>query len=99
MHAGGRTIALAIAAVVATSGGCARQPPLVSRPATATSTFVIRNVRVFNAPRAQLADGRHDVLVRDGRIADVGPPGLAAPGVSEVDGGGGTLLPGLVDVH
>src|SRR5439155_902476 len=35
----------------------------------------------------------------DGRIAAIGPPGLAAADLPAVDGRGGTLLPGLVDVH
>src|SRR5439155_330020 len=34
-----------------------------------------------------------------GRIAAIGPPGLAGAGLSEIGGRGGTLLPGLVDVH
>src|SRR5438034_85509 len=43
--------------------------------------------------------GRRDVVVRDGRIAAIGPPGLAGAGLAEIGGRGGTLLPGLVDVH
>lgn len=39
-----------------------------------------------------------DVRVEDGRIAEVGP-GLAAPGVTEIDGGGRPVLPGLVEPH
>ncbi|SIR87639.1 dihydroorotase [Williamsia sterculiae] len=40
-----------------------------------------------------------DVLVRDGDIAEIGP-GLTAPDdVDTVDGAGGVLLPGLVDLH
>ncbi|GAA4538687.1 hypothetical protein [Pseudonocardia xishanensis] len=39
-----------------------------------------------------------DVLVRDGRIAEVGP-GLDAAGATVEEGGGALLLPGLVDAH
>jgi dihydroorotase len=51
-------------------------------------------------PRAGL-DGPHDVLVRDGAIAEVGAPGtLAAPeGVETVTGEGRHLFPAWVDPH
>lgn len=97
---------LLVAGVVAGLAGCASDTPLVSRPADAARAVVIRNVRVFDAPRAALARGVHDVIVRDGRIfaiRDASESALAdAPaddGLRELDGTGGTLLPGLVDVH
>jgi imidazolonepropionase-like amidohydrolase len=71
----------------------------VTRASDAPASEVIRNVRVFDAPHAALLDGTRDVVVRDGRIASIAPPGVAAAGLVEVDGHGGTLLPGLVDVH
>jgi len=73
--------------------------PLVSLPPGASRSVVLRNVRVFDAPRATLLEGLRDVVVRDGRIDAVGSPGLAAPDLPEIDGRAGTLLPGLVDVH
>src|SRR2546426_3793710 len=81
------------------AAACARQAPLVSRAPGAPRSVVLRNVRVFDAPRATLADGLRDVLVRGGRIDAVGPPGFPARDIPEIDGRGGTLLPGLVDVH
>lgn len=78
---------------------CSRGTPLVSRPPGAGRSIVVRNVRVFDAPHATLAEGLRDVVVRDGRVATVAPPGVAAPGLPELDGRGGTLLPGLVDAH
>src|SRR5438094_8524296 len=89
----------AIAAVLLVLAACARQPALVSRKAGASHSLVVRNVRVFDAPRAALLEGPRDVVVRDGRIAAIATPGVAAPGQVELDGRGGTLLPGLVDVH
>ena len=71
----------------------------VTRAPDARPSCVIHNVRVFDAPHAALLDGLRDVVVRDGRIVSVSPPGAAASGLIEVDGRGGTLLPGLVDVH
>ncbi len=84
--------------VLAVGLGC-HGPDLVVRPKQPAGTLVIRNVRVFDAPRAALLDGLRDVLVRDGRIAAVAPAGgvLTAPAV--IDGRAGTLLPGLIDVH
>jgi imidazolonepropionase-like amidohydrolase len=78
---------------------CSRDPLLVERPANASRSVVIRGVRVFDAPAAVLSEGLRDVVVKDGRIASIAPPGAAAPGIPEIDGRGGTLLPGLVDVH
>ena len=78
--------------------GCGRHAFVTAAP-QAPSSFVIRNVRVFDAPHAALLDGPRDVVVRDGRVAAVVAPGAAAAGLTEVDGHGGTLLPGLVDVH
>jgi imidazolonepropionase-like amidohydrolase len=69
--------------------------PVRAEPARAGDLFV-RDVRVFDG------DGvlpRASVLVRDGRVVAVGPGLAAPPGVPVVDGGGGTLLPGLIDAH
>jgi imidazolonepropionase-like amidohydrolase len=89
----------ALALVLPLLSACARDPLLVARPADAPRSVVIRAVRVFDAPAAALRDGFSDVVVRDGRIAAIAAPGVAAPGLVEIDGRGGTLLPGLVDVH
>ena len=58
---------------------------------------------------ARLVDGLSDepiegaaVLVVDGRIAEIGSPSLAAPGLADlrvVDLAGRTLMPGLIDAH
>lgn len=52
---------------------------------------------------ARLFDGEHlrgttDVIVEDGIVAAVGP-GAGGRADAEVDGRGGTLLPGLIDAH
>src|SRR5213080_4773762 len=87
------------AALLVLAAACSREAPLVSRAPGASRSVVLRNVRVFDAPRAVVAEGLRDVVVRDGRIAAVAPPGVVAGGIAEFDGHGGTLLPGLVDVH
>jgi imidazolonepropionase-like amidohydrolase len=89
----------AIVAALALATACAHDPPLVVRPPGAARSVVLRNVRVFDASSGTLLGGTRDVVVRDGRIAAVAAPGVPAHGVPEIDGGGGTLLPGLIDVH
>lgn len=81
------------------AASCARERPLVSRPADTSRSLVLRNVRVFDAPRAKLLEGPRDVVVRDGLIEGILSPGSSAEGLREIDGHGGTLLPGLVDLH
>ncbi|HKP16775.1 MAG TPA: amidohydrolase family protein [Gemmatimonadaceae bacterium] len=69
----------------------------VTTAAHAQSSFLIRDVRLFDGER--VTEGR-SVLVRDGIIAAVGGLEVAAPtGTSVVDGRGRTLLPGLIDAH
>ena len=53
--------------------------------------LLIRNVR---PPHADATD----LLVRDGRIADIGP-GLSADDAQVIDGEGRLLFPGFVDAH
>ena len=60
------------------------------------SAFAFQNVRVFDGEGVLPVA---NVIVRDGRIEAVGA-GLALPdGIEVVDGGGRTLLPGLIDAH
>jgi imidazolonepropionase-like amidohydrolase/ABC-type multidrug transport system permease subunit len=63
-------------------------------------TFLIRNVRIFVGDGSVIENGF--VLVKDGKIAQVGEG--AAPDADKlqadaVEGGGKTLLPGLIDAH
>jgi len=63
-----------------------------------TSTL-FTNVRILDATGAPPFPG--EVLVDGNRIKAVGRGGavLSAPGAEVVDGGGATLMPGLLDVH
>jgi imidazolonepropionase-like amidohydrolase len=90
--------AAALGALAMWLAACGGGHTFVTRNA-AVPSCVIRNVRVFDAPHAALLDGLRDVVVRDGRIAEVALPGTPVAGLVEVDGHGGTLLPGLIDVH
>jgi dihydroorotase len=72
--------------------------PLVRAPAPSV-TLLVRGAHVLD-PRTGL-DAPHDVLVRDGEVAEIGAPGsLAAPDGAEVVAGEGRhLLPAFVDPH
>jgi imidazolonepropionase-like amidohydrolase len=96
-----RTLLLVFTASVLTAplalAGC-RHPSTAARPAsqaTPVGTFTIRDVRVFDGER--VLDHR-SVVVADGRIIRVGAVAATA-GLSDVDGRGRTLLPGLIDAH
>lgn len=99
MHRSQSIAASTAALVLILAASCTHGPPLVSRPPGTSRSLVLRNVRVFDAPHAAMLEGLRDIVVRDGRIAEIGAPGLVASGLREIDGRGGTLLPGLVDVH
>lgn len=59
----------------------------------------IRNVRLFD-PKAKALTGPRDVVVFGNRISEVVPTGsVATPGETSVDGAGGTLVPGLYEMH
>ncbi len=64
-----------------------------------TAPLLIRNVRVFDPPSAEVVDGR-SVLIDAGRIVSIGEADVASlDGVEELDGGGRFLMPGLWDMH
>ena len=73
-------------------------PPLVHRQSPAADVLISRT-HVLD-PRAGI-DAPHDVLIREGAIAEIAPPGsLEAPeGVEQIDGEGRHLLPAFVDPH
>jgi dihydroorotase len=73
--------------------------PALERAETAPGIVLVRGARLLD-PRSGL-DREGDVLVRGGRIAELGEAGaLAAPeGAEEVRGEGLTAFPGFVDPH
>ncbi|MCF6745536.1 amidohydrolase [Blastococcus sp. KM273128] len=58
--------------------------------------FTIRDVRIFDGVHPLEATS---LRVVGGRIDAIGTPSIAASGDAVIDGGGGTLLPGLIDAH
>ncbi len=59
----------------------------------------IRNVRIFD-PAAKALTAPRDVVVSGNRIAEVTSPGSpATPGETQIEGDGGTLVPGMYEMH
>ncbi len=58
---------------------------------------LIRNVTILTASDGTLVD--HDMLVRDGKIAELGQGLAAVDDVAEVDASGMFLTPGIIDCH
>ncbi len=77
-----------------------REPPLVVRPAGPPPPTVIRAVYVYDG-LADSRTGMRDLLVANGRIAQIARPGTIprGAGMRQIDGAGQTVLPGLIDVH
>jgi dihydroorotase len=72
----------------------------LSRGVRPAADMLLRDVRVLD-PRARL-DARHDVRVRDGRIAELAQPATldAEPGGDTIEGDGRlTLVPAFFDPH
>ncbi|WP_084418163.1 amidohydrolase family protein [Henriciella litoralis] len=65
---------------------------------TFDAPVLIENVRVFDPVTRELSEGT-SVLVEGERIVSVGPATDAPAGVYRIDGQGGTLIPGLSDMH
>jgi hypothetical protein len=64
--------------------------------AESNNSFLVRNVRIFDGTRLL---GANSVLVNNGRIDQIGVGLIAASDTAVLDGGGDTLLPGLIDSH
>ncbi|HEY0502721.1 MAG TPA: amidohydrolase family protein [Lysobacter sp.] len=75
-------------------------PETRSAPAASPTSVLFRNVRVFNGVDPTLGEAT-DVLVRGQRIVQIGKIDMpsAEPGMTVIDGGGRTLMPGLIDMH
>jgi imidazolonepropionase-like amidohydrolase len=72
---------------------------LAAIPGAPAGPVVFTNVRIFDGKSGQLIDGRR-VIVEGNKIKVVGPAGEPAPeGAEIIDGGGRTLMPGLIDAH
>lgn len=82
-------MAVAVMATVASLSAWAKDDPAVT---------LITNVNVFDGVNEALIKGAN-VVVTDNLITAVSTDDLAVAGSTVIDGGGRTLIPGLIDVH
>ena len=66
--------------------------------AAPSGSFLFRNALLLDPRKDEVLDG-HEVLVEDGRFAEVSDRPIAAGNATVVDCGGRTLMPGLIDCH
>jgi dihydroorotase len=79
-------------------GGPARSEPKLTVRPSPPAELLVRGARLLD-PRAGI-DGAHDLLVRDGEVAEIGAPGALEPGAAEViEGERLQVFPGFVDPH
>lgn len=62
------------------------------------SRLLVQNCRIFDGISDELTDNRN-VLVVDGRIAEISDAPINSTSDIAIDGGGSTLMPGLIDAH
>lgn len=83
------------AAVAAGARVRAQSPPAAGAPRADGATFAITNARIL--PVAGPPIERGTILVRSGRLAQIGETVAVPEGVRVVDGSGRTVTPGLLD--
>ena len=64
----------------------------------APAQTLFTNINVFDGHAEELAMGMN-VLVEDNLIKQVSEGAINAPGATVIDGGGRTLMPGLIENH
>ena len=69
-----------------------------AEPASLPTRILITNVNIFDGKGDELIRDR-SVLVEGQFIKQVAQTGLSAEGATIIDGGGCTLMPGLIDAH
>jgi imidazolonepropionase-like amidohydrolase len=96
-----RSIGCCLAGAALALVACGENLPTatVRAPEDSPSVTLIRDVAVLDVTTGARLRGR-DVLLRDGKIAKIGAASGKVPsGAAVVDGKGGTLVPGLIDMH
>ena len=64
-------------------------------------SIVVHNVRVYTPVGSEIRE-YSGLVIQDGKVQQLLPAGMAVPtgsGVTSIDGGGKTVLPGLIDAH
>jgi imidazolonepropionase-like amidohydrolase len=73
-------------------------PSLRAQPQPVPAATLFRDVRVFDGKTATLSPPSN-VLVRANKIEKISTQGIASTDAEVIDGGGRTLMPGLIDAH
>jgi len=89
----------AVAAGPAATPATPAAVPPAPAPSPAAAVIVFDDVRIFDGLNGELS-GPSSVLVRGNVIEKIGASGsLSAEGAQVIQGGGRTLMPGLIDAH
>ncbi|MDH0091404.1 amidohydrolase family protein [Achromobacter mucicolens] len=75
-----------------------QEAPPPGAPAAADSRILFENVRIFDGTSGELSPAS-SVLVHGNVIEKVSRDKVSADGARVIDGGGRTLMPGLIDMH
>jgi imidazolonepropionase-like amidohydrolase len=81
----------------------AKPDPIVELDADRTPTIIthgtcfLKNATLLTVTNGVIKNG--DILVRDGKIADIGPNLTAPAGVTVIDATGKFITPGIIDAH
>src|SRR5262245_17908605 len=62
----------------------------------ADGVIVIRNAKILTVTKGSLEGS---ILIRDGKIAEVGPSVAIPTGATVIDAGGQYVMPGIIDCH
>src|SRR5271167_5275386 len=65
--------------------------------AQASNTILIKNATILTITHGNIEHG--SILIRDGKIAEVGPDVKAPDGATVIDASGEFILPGIIDCH
>lgn len=70
---------------------------IAQEPEEKPTHTVIKNVKVFDGRNEQLLKG--PVLIENNLVKSIGQGTKVPAGANEIDGKGGTVIPGLIDMH
>jgi len=87
-----RTVRIAVLGLL----GAFVPAPRAAEPAPGAVT-VIRNAAILTVSHGTIPKG--SILIRDGKIADVGPNVAVPAGATVIDAGGQYVMPGIIDCH
>ena len=97
MHALSRTI-IPVATTLIAGSALLGTTPAISAEQNPPAQVLFTNVNIFDGVNDGLAEGMN-VLIEGNLIKAVSADTIAADGATVIDGGGRTLMPGLIDGH